>query len=93
MYGGFALAMLLTWLVGPKIPVIGFVGLFTALLGYGVLYSAAKCPECSAEWLNGPAGFPVMLQLPFRSSVTCRSCGHTVNSKDFTESGDVGPAA
>ncbi len=41
------------------------------------------CPECSAEWMNGTAGFPILLQLPFRSSVTCRSCGHTVNAKNF----------
>ena len=93
MYGGYALAILLTFLWGPKIPVIGFVGLLTALIGYGVIYSAAKCPECSCEWLNGTAGFPVLLQLPFSSSITCRSCGHTVNAKDFSESERVGPSA
>lgn len=80
MYGGFVLMLLLTWLFGRHIPMIGILGIFTALGGYGLAAATAKCPECGCQWLDGPAGFPLLFQLPLGQDIVCRECGHTVRA-------------
>ncbi|MCH7959578.1 MAG: hypothetical protein IID08_05585 [Candidatus Hydrogenedentes bacterium] len=82
MYGGYVLAILLTFLFGPAVPLIGILGLFVALAGYGIAFDGAKCPECACAWLNDAKGLPLLIQLPLGATIHCRECGHTVDLKN-----------
>ncbi len=83
MHSGYVIMIVLTFAFGRSVPIIGLLGIFVALGGYGIAYTGARCPECNAEWLKGPKGFPLLFILPVRGKYTCPDCRHAISSEDY----------